>query len=203
MAVFILRLKCWRHVISALEGQTCLVSGSGNVAQHTVEKLVDLGAKVVTLSDSSGYIYDPDGLDADKLTYVKRLKNIRRGRIKDYAEKYPSAVYTEADITSLDYNPLWGRRAVCAFPCATQNEINRKGRLQSDQQQCQAGVRRGQHALYARGGRHFPGAQMCSFAPGKGSQRRRGGGFRPGDWCKTVCASTGCRRGGSSGSKLL
>jgi glutamate dehydrogenase (NADP+) len=106
-----------------LEGQTCLVSGSGNVAQHTVEKLVDLGAKVVTLSDSSGYIYDPDGIDADKLTYVKHLKNIRRGRIKDYAEKYASAVYTEADITS-GFNPLWNHRAVCAFPCATQNEIN-------------------------------------------------------------------------------
>ena len=106
-----------------LEGQTCLVSGSGNVAQHTVEKLVDLGAKVVTLSDSSGYIYDPGGIDADKLVYVKRLKNIRRGRIKDYAEKYPSAVYTEADVSS-GFNPLWNHRAVCAFPCATQNEIN-------------------------------------------------------------------------------
>ena len=107
----------------ALEGQTCLVSGSGNVAQHTVEKLLDLGAKVVTLSDSSGYIYDPAGIDADKLNYVKRLKNIRRGRIKDYAEKYPSAVYTEADVSS-GFNPLWNHRAVCAFPCATQNEIN-------------------------------------------------------------------------------
>jgi glutamate dehydrogenase (NADP+) len=106
-----------------LEGQTCLVSGSGNVAQHTVEKLVDLGAKVVTLSDSSGYIYDPDGIAADKLTYVKRLKNIRRGRIKEYAEKYASAVYTEADIAG-EFNPLWNHRAVCAFPCATQNEIN-------------------------------------------------------------------------------
>jgi glutamate dehydrogenase (NADP+) len=108
-----------------LGGQTCLVSGSGNVAQHTVEKLVDLGAKVVTLSDSSGYIYDSDGIDADKLTFIKRLKNIRRGRIKDYAEKYPSAVYTEAEVTS-GFNPLWSHRAVCAFPCATQNEINEK-----------------------------------------------------------------------------
>jgi glutamate dehydrogenase (NADP+) len=108
-----------------LEGQTCLVSGSGNVAQHTVEKLFELGAKVVTLSDSSGYIYDPDGIDRDKLAYVKHLKNIRRGRIKDYAEKYPSAVYTEADY-GLGYNPLWGHRAICAFPCATQNEINEK-----------------------------------------------------------------------------
>ena len=108
-----------------LEGQTCLVSGSGNVAQHTAEKLLDLGAKVVTLSDSSGFIYDADGLDQDKLAFVKYLKNVRRGRIKDYAEKYSSAVYTEADL-SLDYNPLWGYRAVCAFPCATQNEINEK-----------------------------------------------------------------------------
>jgi glutamate dehydrogenase (NADP+) len=108
-----------------LEGQICLVSGSGNVALHTTEKLLDLGAKVVTLSDSSGYIYDAEGLDRDKLAVVKYLKNIRRGRIKDYAEKHSSAVYTEADPT-LDYNPLWGYRAVCAFPCATQNEINEK-----------------------------------------------------------------------------
>jgi glutamate dehydrogenase (NADP+) len=108
-----------------LEGQTCLVSGSGNVAQHTVEKLLELGAKVVTLSDSSGYVYDAEGLDPNKLAYIKHLKNIRRGRIKEFAEKYPSAVYTEAD-HSLDYNPLWSHRAVCAFPCATQNEINDK-----------------------------------------------------------------------------
>ena len=108
-----------------LEEQTCLVSGSGNVAQHTAEKLVELGAKVVTLSDSSGYIYDADGIDRNKLAYVKHLKNIRRGRIRDYAEKYASAVYTDADY-SLDYNPLWSHRAVCAFPCATQNEINDK-----------------------------------------------------------------------------
>ncbi len=108
-----------------LEAQTCLVSGSGNVAQHTAEKLVELGAKVVTLSDSSGYIYDTDGIDTDKLAFVKLLKNIRRGRIKEYAEKYPSATYTDADY-SLDYNPLWSHRAVCAFPCATQNEINDK-----------------------------------------------------------------------------
>ena len=108
-----------------LEKQNCLVSGSGNVAQHTAEKLIELGAKVVTLSDSSGFIFDADGIDRDKLAYVKHLKNIRRGRIKDYAEKYPSTVYTDADY-SLDYNPLWNHRAVCAFPCATQNEINDK-----------------------------------------------------------------------------
>lgn len=120
---FAAEMMATRHM--TLEGQTCLVSGSGNVAQHTVEKLLEMGAKVVTLSDSSGSIYDADGIDRDKLAYVKHLKNIRRGRIKDYAEKYPAAVYTEADY-SLDYNPLWGQRAVCAFPCATQNEINDK-----------------------------------------------------------------------------
>ena len=108
-----------------LEGKACLVSGSGNVAQFTVEKLIELGAKVVTLSDSSGYIYDEEGIDQGKLAFVKRLKNIRRGRIKEYVDKYSQAVYTEADST-LDYNPLWDHKAHCAFPCATQNEINGK-----------------------------------------------------------------------------
>ncbi len=108
-----------------LEGKVCLVSGSGNVAQYTVEKLLQMGAKVVTLSDSSGYIYDEEGIDREKLDFVMELKNVRRGRIKEYAEKYKSAVYTEAD-ASLDYNPLWNHKADCAFPSATQNEINGK-----------------------------------------------------------------------------
>ncbi|MGD8947443.1 MAG: NADP-specific glutamate dehydrogenase, partial [Desulfobacterales bacterium] len=108
-----------------LDGQVCLVSGSGNVAQHTTEKLIELGAKVVTLSDSSGYIFDPEGIDQTKLEHIKRLKNIRRGRIQEYLEKYPSASYTAAD-PRLDYNPLWRHRAACVFPCATQNEINEK-----------------------------------------------------------------------------
>ncbi len=109
----------------SFEGKTCLVSGSGNVAQYTVEKIIELGGKVVTLSDSSGYIYDEQGIDRAKLNFVMRLKNIRRGRIKEYVEKYSEAVYTEAD-SSLDYNPLWSHRADCAFPSATQNEINEK-----------------------------------------------------------------------------
>jgi glutamate dehydrogenase (NADP+) len=108
-----------------LENQVCLVSGSGNVAQHTAEKLIQLGAKVVTLSDSAGYIYDPEGIDAAKLAYVKILKNIRRGRIQEYVTKYPTAVYTATD-DQLNYNPLWSHRAACAFPCATQNEITEK-----------------------------------------------------------------------------
>ena len=106
-----------------LEGKTCLVSGSGNVAQYTVEKIIEFGGKVVTLSDSSGYIYDEEGIDSDKLAFVKRLKNIKRGRMSEYIDKYSEAVYTEAD-TSLDYNPLWNHKSDCAFPSATENEIN-------------------------------------------------------------------------------
>ncbi len=108
-----------------LEGKTCLVSGSGNVAQYTSEKILHLGGRVVTLSDSSGYIYDEEGIDAEKLEFVKHLKNIKRGRIERYTEKYPGAVYTPADL-SLDYNPLWNHKADCAFPSATENEIQQK-----------------------------------------------------------------------------
>ncbi len=108
-----------------MEGKTCLVSGSGNVAQFACEKIIDLGGKPVTVSDSSGYIYDEAGIDRDKLAYVMELKNVRRGRIKEYGEKFSSAVYTPAD-PKLDYNPLWNHKADCAFPSATQNEINEK-----------------------------------------------------------------------------
>ena len=108
-----------------LEDKVCLVSGSGNVAQYTIEKINQLGGKAVTLSDSGGYIYDPEGIDADKLAYVMDLKNVRRGRIKEYAETYKGATYIPVD-PNLDYNPLWNHRATCAFPSATQNEINGK-----------------------------------------------------------------------------
>ncbi|MFH0881889.1 MAG: NADP-specific glutamate dehydrogenase [bacterium] len=108
-----------------LEGKTCLVSGSGNVAQYTIEKLTQLGAKVVTCSDSNGYIYDEAGITPEKLAFVMELKNVKRGRIKEYAEKYKSAVYTPLD-GSKNFNPLWDHKADCAFPSATQNEINAK-----------------------------------------------------------------------------
>ena len=108
-----------------LEGKTCLVSGSGNVAQFTIEKLIDLGAKAVTFSDSAGYIFDDAGIDSAKLEYIKVLKNVRRGRVSEYADKYPSAVYTPVE-AALDHNPLWNHKADCAFPSATQNEINHK-----------------------------------------------------------------------------
>jgi glutamate dehydrogenase (NADP+) len=108
-----------------LEGKVCLVSGSGNVSQYTVEKLLDLGAKPVTLSDSDGAIYDEDGIDRDKLAFIMELKNNRRGRIKDYTVKFKKAVYNATD-KKLDHNWLWNIKADCAFPSATQNEINGK-----------------------------------------------------------------------------
>src|SRR5712692_8089497 len=87
-----------------LEGKVCLVSGSGNVSQYTVEKLLDFGAKPITLSDSSGYILDPDGIDREKLAYVMELKNVRRGRIEEYVGRFNKAVYKPVD-AKLDYNP--------------------------------------------------------------------------------------------------
>ena len=108
-----------------LEGKICLVSGSGNVAQYTCEKLIQLGAKPVTLSDSNGFIYDEEGIDEEKLKFVMEMKNVRRGRIKEYTDKYKNAVYTPVD-PNLDYNPMWNIKADCAFPSATQNEINGK-----------------------------------------------------------------------------
>jgi glutamate dehydrogenase (NADP+) len=105
-----------------LEGKTCLVSGSGNVAQYTVEKLLDAGARPVTLSDSQGFVHDPDGIDREKLAFAMELKNERRGRIREYAERFPRATFTPVD-PSAGSNPLWAVPADCAFPSATQNEI--------------------------------------------------------------------------------
>ncbi len=110
-----------------LEGKTCLVSGSGNVAQYTVEKLLDLGAKVVTLSDSSGMIYDENGIDREKLKYIMVLKNVQRGRIKEYAEKYKGVTYIPRNPS--EPNPIWNIKADYAFPCATQNEILKEDAL--------------------------------------------------------------------------
>jgi glutamate dehydrogenase (NADP+) len=108
-----------------LEGKTCLVSGSGNVSQYAIEKILDLGGKPVTFSDSSGYIYDEAGVDREKHAFLLELKNVKRGRVKEYADKFKSAVFTPRDANA-DHNPLWDHKADCAFPCATQNEINTK-----------------------------------------------------------------------------
>jgi glutamate dehydrogenase (NADP+) len=100
----------------SFQGQTVVVSGSGNVAQYAVQKATELGAKVVTMSDSNGYIYDADGIDAEKLAYMQEIKNVRRGRVKEYVEKYPSAKY-------VDGKKPWEVKCDIALPCATQNEI--------------------------------------------------------------------------------
>jgi len=101
----------------SIKGKICTVSGSGNVAQYTVEKINQFGGKVVPLSDSNGTIYDPDGIDQEKLAYVLDLKNVRRGRIREYVEKYPRAKFMEG-------KRPWGTKCDCAFPSATQNEIS-------------------------------------------------------------------------------
>jgi glutamate dehydrogenase (NADP+) len=110
---------------ASLEGKLCLVSGSGNVSQYTVEKLLDLGAKPITFSDSNGVIFDPEGINREKLAWVMELKNVRRGRIREYADQFKSAIFMPTDV-KLDHNPLWAIKADCAFPSATQNEINIK-----------------------------------------------------------------------------
>ena len=101
----------------SFEGQTVVISGAGNVAQYAAEKAMQLGAKVVTLSDSDGFVYDPDGMNEEKIEYVKYLKNALRGRISEYAKKYPTAKYFPGE------RP-WGIKCDIAMPCATQNEIN-------------------------------------------------------------------------------
>ena len=106
----------------SFKGQTVVISGSGNVAQHAAEKATQLGAKVVTFSDSNGFIYDPDGIDQEKIKYVKRLKNVIRGRIKEYVKEYPNAKYFP------DERP-WSIPCDIAMPCATQNEVNKEEAL--------------------------------------------------------------------------
>lgn len=108
----------------SMKGKTCLVSGSGNVAQYAIEKINHLGGKAVTASDSSGFIYDEGGITPEKLAFLKDLKDNRRGRIKEYADKY-NCLYKDID-PKADHNPLWNIKADCAFPCATQNEVNGK-----------------------------------------------------------------------------
>ena len=99
-----------------MEGKTVVISGSGNVAQFAAEKAIQLGAKVVTMSDSSGYIYDEDGIDEDKLAFIMDLKNVKRGRIHEYCDKYSNAKYH-------DGKTPWDVKCDIALPCATQNEL--------------------------------------------------------------------------------
>ena len=143
------------------------------MAQYTIEKLLQLGAKPVTLSDSNGYIYDPAGIDSEKLAFLLDLKNVRRGRIKEYADRFKDVVFTPLD-PKLDFNPLWNHKAQCAFPSATQNEISGKD--------AQNLVRNGVYVVSEGanmpttldGVRVFLDARN-SVRPGQGGQRR---------WCR-------------------
>jgi glutamate dehydrogenase (NADP+) len=103
----------------SLEGKTIVVSGAGNVAQYAVEKATQLGAKVITMSDSGGYILDEAGIDAEKLAYIMELKNVKRGRISEYAKKHTSAIYFAGETP-------WATKCDIAMPCATQNELKEK-----------------------------------------------------------------------------
>ena len=107
----------------SLNKKRCLVSGAGNVSQFAMEKIIELGGIPISVSDSSGYVIDKDGIDSNKLAFIKEIKNKRRGRIQEYVEEYPDAEYFETQEDE-DFNPLWKVKADCAFPCATQNEIN-------------------------------------------------------------------------------
>jgi glutamate dehydrogenase (NADP+) len=114
-----------QHAGGSIKGKRCLVSGSGNVAQYAIEKIIQLGGKAMTASDSDGFVYDEAGFTQEKLEFLKDLKNNRRDRIKGYADKFKGVVYTVIN-SKADFNPLWAIPADCAFPCATQNEIHSK-----------------------------------------------------------------------------
>ncbi|HPM84006.1 MAG TPA: NADP-specific glutamate dehydrogenase, partial [Candidatus Anammoximicrobium sp.] len=105
------------------KGLKCVISGSGNVAQYATQKVIQLGGKPITLSDSNGFIVDEEGITEEKLAFVMNLKNVKRGRIKEYKDKYPKAHYEEIDAKK-NYNPLWQVKCDVALPSATQNEIN-------------------------------------------------------------------------------
>ena len=145
----------------SLEGKKVLISGSGNVAQYATEKCIQLGAKVLTLSDSDGYIYDPDGIDRAKLDYVMELKNVERGRIKEYAEEYPNAVYHAGE------RP-WGEKADIALPCATQNEINGEQAQMLVDNGVVGGAEGANMPSTPEAGKAFQDAKIL-YAPGKAS----------------------------------
>ncbi|MCC6362956.1 MAG: NADP-specific glutamate dehydrogenase [Bryobacterales bacterium] len=140
-------------------GKTCLVSGSGNVAQYTIEKLNELGAKCITLSDSEGAIYDKDGFDQEKLNWVMELKNIRRGRIREYVTRYPKAEYFPG-------KRPWHIPAQCAFPSATQNEISGEDAAELVRNGCYLVGEGANMPTMPEGVEHFRAAGIL-YGPGK------------------------------------
>ena len=145
----------------SIEGKTCVVSGSGNVAQYTVEKLIELGGKVVTMSDSSGMIYDKAGIDTKKLKFIMNLKNVKRGRIKEYADKYKGVKYVAK-------GQPWTVKCDLAFPSATQNEIDAKEAKLLVKNGC-IGVGEGANMPTTNGGITVFQKAKILYAPGKAS----------------------------------
>lgn len=150
----------------SLKDKTVAISGAGNVAQYACEKALELEAKVVTMSDSKGYIYDEAGIDEDKLAFIKALKNERRGRIKEYADEYPNAVYHEGA------RP-WSEKVDIALPCATQNELNEEEAKKLLKNGCSCVAEGANMPVTAAGAAAFMDAQIL-YAPGKASNA---GGF--------------------------
>ncbi|MFZ9044436.1 MAG: NADP-specific glutamate dehydrogenase [Cyclobacteriaceae bacterium] len=150
-----------KHKGDSLEGKVCAVSGSGNVAQFTTEKLIDLGAKPVTVSDSGGCIHDPEGIDSEKLAFIKELKNVKRGRIKEYASKFAGSVYHKG-VTP------WNFKVDLAFPCATQNELPAVDMHTLVRNGC-LGVFEGANMPTTEGAYHIIQENKILFAPGKAS----------------------------------
>ena len=148
-----------------LKGKTCLVSGSGNVAQYTVEKLISLGAKPVTLSDSAGYIFDEEGIDREKLAFVMDLKNVRRGRISEYADKFKGAVYTPLD-PKLRSQPTLESQGAVRIPERDPERNQRQGRGESFEERRLRRFGRREHADHDRWDESVPRGGIL-FGPGK------------------------------------
>ncbi len=160
------------RIDEGLEGKTAAVSGSGNVAIYTIEKLLEKGAKTLTISDSGGFVHDPDGIDEEKLAWLKDLKEVRRGRVSEYAEHFKNATFHAKT------NP-WVVPVDLAFPSATQNELTGADALTLVENGVIA-VGEGEHADGARGGKSLRGREDL-LRPGQGGQRGRRGCLRPGD----------------------
>ena len=157
-AVFLLE-EMLKRTKNSVEGKDCVISGSGNVATHAAEKVTQLGGKVLTLSDSSGFIYDPAGLDQEKINWVKQLKNVRRGRINEYIDEFSGAQFFEGE-------KPWGVKCQIALPCATQNEINGEDAIKLVKNGCIALSEGANMPTDLEGVHAFKDAKIL-FAPGK------------------------------------
>ena len=185
----------------SLEGKVCLVSGSGNVSQYTVEKLLDLGAKPVTISDSNGIIYDPDGIDREKLAWVMELKNVRRGRIREYADQYKHAIFMPTDVRSGSQSAL-DPQGRLRLPERHAERNQRQRRRQSHQERRACCRRRRQHAQHA-GSHQAVHRGQSPLRTGQGGQRRRRGDLGPGDGSEQRAHQLDPRRGRPEAAQIM